>query len=82
MARPRVADDRRDRLAQLVDEEADVPASILTVDQQLDYLLDAFVSYRDHAEALDGEVTRLERELEEAQSDGTIATTGDGFRSR
>lgn len=76
MARPRVDDDRRDRVAALVDEEADVPASVLTFDEQLAYLLDRLVAHRDRAEALDEEVTRLERELEEARSSGPVGTGG------
>lgn len=40
MPRPIVEEENRDRLADFVDRKADVPADILTFDQQLAYLLD------------------------------------------
>jgi hypothetical protein len=40
MPRPTVDEETRDRLAKVVDRKADVPASVLTFDQQLSYLLE------------------------------------------
>lgn len=53
MPRPTVEEETRDRLAQLVDAEADVPASILTFDQQLAYALDHVDDLRDRVEELE-----------------------------
>jgi hypothetical protein len=71
MPRPTVAEETRDRLAELVDAEADVPASILTFDQQLAYALDHADDLRDRVE-----------ELEETSASGSpsgLATGTDGF---
>jgi len=40
MPRPTVDEETRDRLEKIVDRKADVPASVVTFDQQLSYLLD------------------------------------------
>jgi hypothetical protein len=40
MPRPTVSEENRDRLADFVDRKADVPAEVLTFDQQLAYELD------------------------------------------
>jgi hypothetical protein len=40
MPRPTVDEETRDRLEKIVDRKADVPASVLTFNQQLSYLLD------------------------------------------
>jgi hypothetical protein len=39
MPRPTVEEETRDRLAKVVDRKADVPAEVLTFDQQLAYVL-------------------------------------------
>jgi hypothetical protein len=70
MPRPTVSEETRDRLAQLVDAEADVPASILTFDQQLAYALD-------HADDLRDRVEELEERTSSSASG--LATGTDGF---
>jgi hypothetical protein len=72
MPRPTVKEETRDRLADLVDRKADVPASILTFEQQLNYLLD-------HVDDLDGRV----KELEESSARGGLnqpTTSSNRFR--
>jgi hypothetical protein len=71
MPRPTVDEKTRDRLAKVVDRKADVPASVLTFDQQLSYLLDHADDLRDRVE-----------ELEETSASGSpsgLATGTDGF---
>jgi hypothetical protein len=72
MPRPTVSDTTRDRLADLVDREADVPASVLTFDQQLNYLLD-------HVDALDDRVDELEAEVS-ARGVNQAPTSSNRFR--
>lgn len=47
MPRPTVSEEHRDRLADFVDRKADVPAEVLTFDQQLEYVLDHVAPKRD-----------------------------------
>lgn len=47
MPRPTVSEENRDRLADYVDRKADVPAEVLTFDQQLSYVLDHVGPKRD-----------------------------------
>jgi len=47
MPRPTVSEENRDRLADFVDRKADVPAEVLTFDQQLAYVLDHVAPKRD-----------------------------------
>lgn len=61
MPRPTVSEENRDRLADYVDRKADVPAEVLTFDQQLDYLLD-------HVDDLHDRVEELEEEASSASS--------------
>jgi len=72
MPRPTVKEETRDRLADLVDREADVPASILTFEQQLAYALD-------HADALDDRVEQLEAEVS-ARGVNQAPTSSNRFR--
>lgn len=53
MPRPTVDEETRDRLAEVVDARADVPASMLTFNQQVQYLLG-------HTDALHDRVEELE----------------------
>lgn len=71
MSRPQVADDRKDRLEELVDEETQLPASALSFDEQLDYLLEAYVGRRSDAERLSDRVEELKRRLEEKKNNST-----------
>jgi hypothetical protein len=73
MPRPTVKEETRDRLADLVDREADVPASILTFEQQLNYLLD-------HADALDDRVEELEDEVSARGGVNQAPTSSNRFR--
>jgi hypothetical protein len=47
MPRPTVSEENRDRLADFVDRKADVPAEVLTFNQQLAYVLDHVAPTRD-----------------------------------
>ena len=55
MPRPNVDEETRDRLAEIVETHADVPASVLTFDQQVRYLLD-------HTDALHNRLHELQEQ--------------------
>jgi len=81
MSRPKVADDRTDRLEQLVDAEADLPASALSFDEKLEYLLDVYETRGDRIDHLGDVVDNLERKLEEQEEDTSTPTSSPGGRS-
>jgi len=72
--RPNVSDDVADRLEELVDEEARLPASSLTFEDRLEYLLDTFEGYRTTCGRQSDRIDHLERELEEAKREDTDDT--------
>ncbi|QAU11317.1 hypothetical protein EKH57_00005 (plasmid) [Halorubrum sp. BOL3-1] len=79
MTRPKVDDDRTERLEEIVDAETDLPASALSFDEQLEYLLDRYAGYRRDAERLGDRVDELKRELEEEREADTSTTSTGGL---
>jgi chromosome segregation ATPase len=72
MARPRIDADTLDRLDASVDERTRVPASHLTADEQLSFVLDQLDEAERRIARLSDRVEELEDELEAAR-----ATTDD-----
>lgn len=71
MPRPQVDTDRRDRLEELVDKDTQLPASALTFDEQLDYLLEQYEGYKITNDRLGDRVDELQRKLETEREDDT-----------
>jgi hypothetical protein len=71
MARPRIDADTLDRLDASVDERTRVPASHLTADEQLSFVLDQLDEAERRIARLSDRVEELEDELEAARASGT-----------
>jgi len=71
MARPRIDADTLDRLTATADERTRVPASHLTADEQLSFVLDQLDEAELRIARLSDRVDTLEDELEAARAEAT-----------
>lgn len=80
MPRPTVSEDTLDRLEEIADARAKVPAEHLSPEQKIAFLLDELEDADARANRLSDRVDRLEAKIKQLQADDG-GSTGDGVRT-